>query len=164
MQDISIITAIDTNGLIGIDNHLPWQIKEDLQFFRETTMGHPVVMGKQTWLSIGKPLDGRVNIILTHDETFQIPGCVVLNSVSQVLSTFCNEEIFIIGGATIFEQFIPIANKIYLTRIEHSFKGDTYFPDVDWSEWKIAQYEKKLTDAGYWISLELWIRQSGFKP
>jgi dihydrofolate reductase len=158
LHNISIIAAIDSNGLIGKSNHLPWKIKEDLHFFRETTMGHIVVMGKRTWFSIGKPLDGRINIILTHDAEFSIPGCVVLNSVQQVLDYLQGNETFIIGGAHVFEQFILYADKIYLTRILHAFDGDTYFPELNWQEWIIKQYEQVTVESGYQLSLEKWER------
>ena len=158
MHNLSMIAALDRNGLIGKANHLPWQIQEDLQYFRETTMGHPVVMGKHTWLSIGKPLDGRINIILTHDINFRIPGCVVKNSIDQVLSSFREDEIFVIGGSGIFKQFIPFADKLYLTRINHVFEGDTYFPVVNWSEWIMNFYELKATESGYDIAFERWER------
>ncbi|MFO7660133.1 MAG: dihydrofolate reductase [Candidatus Cloacimonadaceae bacterium] len=159
MTRISIIVAMDRNGLIGNDNHLPWNIKEDLQYFRETTLGHPVVMGKSTWLSLGKPLDGRINIILTHDTTFQIPGCITVNSTEQLLADFPEQEVFIIGGAETFRHFLPLAQKIYLTRIDHAFAGDTYFPQPDWSEWEIVFYEQKSTASGYDISFEKWERK-----
>lgn len=163
MHNLSIIAALDNNNLIGNSNHLPWQIKEDLQFFRETTMGHPVVMGKKTWLSIGKPLDGRINIILTHDTSIEVPGCIVMNSVEQVLSNFLDAEIFVIGGANVFEQFLPYANKMYLTRIQHSFRGDTYFPSITWSDWEMVQYEQKDTESSYKISFEKWERKTNIK-
>lgn len=160
MYNISIIAALDINGLIGKANHLPWKIKEDLEYFRNTTMGHPVVMGKKTWLSIGKPLDGRINIILTRDINFSIPGCIIANSIQQVLEDFSDQELFVIGGEEVFRQFLPFTNKIYLSRIKQAFDGDTYFPEVDWSEWEIVFYEQKTTEAGYDISFEKWDRKN----
>ncbi len=159
MHIISIIVACDNNGLIGNSNHLPWHIKEDLHHFRETTMGHPIIMGKKTWLSIGKPLDGRLNIILTHDSDIKIDGCLVYNNIESILSDFRNQEIFVIGGASIFKLFLPVVSTIYLTRINHSFIGDTYFPDVNWLEWNIASYEKITSETGYPISFEKWDRK-----
>ena len=159
MTVISIIVAIDKNGLIGTENHLPWNIKEDLQYFRDITLGHPVVMGKKTWLSLGKPLEGRINIILTHDKSFQIPGCITVNSIEQILADFHDQEVFVIGGAETFRQFLPLAHMIYLTRIDHIFEGDTYFPVIDWSEWEIVFFEQKSTESGYNISFEHWKRK-----
>lgn len=158
MPQISIIAAIDKNGLIGKSNHLPWKIKEDLNHFREITMGHPVVMGKKTWLSIGRPLDGRINIILTHDKYFSIPGCIIVNSIEQILTAYTSQEIFVIGGAEVFKQFLPLTSKIYLTRILHEFEGDTYFPDVNWEDWQIISYEKQTSAEAYLLSFEVWQR------
>jgi len=121
-------------------------------------MGKMVVMGKNTWLSIGKPLDGRINIILTHDPVFRIPGCLVFNSVQQVLDNSLESEIFVIGGADVFAQFIPFADTIYLTRINHSFLGDTYFPALNWQEWQMKLYEQIVTEAGFQVSFERWER------
>jgi dihydrofolate reductase len=155
---ISIISAVDKNFLIGNSNHLPWQIKEDLQYFRQKTLGHPVIMGKQTWLSLGKPLDGRTNIILTHDRELGIPGCIVSHSISAALSAIGQEEVFVIGGANVFAQFLPIASRLYLTRINHAFTGDTYFPAINWSDWQISAYETATTSSGYDIAFEIWQR------
>jgi dihydrofolate reductase len=155
---ISIIAAVDSNMLIGKANHLPWNIPEDLHFFREITMGHPVVMGRNTWNSIGKPLDGRINIILTQDAKFNFPGCITVNSVKQVLLLYSEQEIFVIGGANVFEQFLPYSEYIYLTRIDHSFEGDTYFPTIKWEEWKLISYEQKPSVMGINLSFEKWER------
>jgi len=155
----SIIAAIDKNNLIGRDNRLPWNIPEDLQFFRSITMGHPVVMGKNTWLSIWKPLEGRVNIILTRETELNVPGCIVVNTLEQIMDDFNSEELFIIGGASVFKQFLPIAQKIYLTRILHEFQGDTYFPSVDWDMWEIVFFEQKQSVEGYQLNFEQWQRK-----
>jgi len=156
---ISIIAALDKNYLIGINNHLPWHIKEDLHHFRKLTYGHPVVMGKNTWMSLGKPLEGRTNIILTHDKDFHIDGCITLNSISELDNLFREEEIFVIGGANIFRQFLAIADRMYLTRIDHTFSGDTYFPDIDWQQWKLISFEQLTSEQGYKLAFEQWERQ-----
>lgn len=122
-------------------------------------MGHPVIMGKNTWLSIGKPLDGRLNIILTKDKSFQINGCLTVNSVEQVLTEYSDQEVFVIGGAETFRQFLPYTNIIYLTRIEHSFEGDVYFPEVNWDEWEIVSFEQKTSETGYKLSFEKWVKK-----
>jgi dihydrofolate reductase len=122
-------------------------------------MGHPVVMGKNTWLSIGKPLDGRINIILTHDLSFNIPGCLTANSIDEILTDYRDEKIFVIGGSEVFRQFIPLSQKMYLTRIIHSFEGDTYFPELDWSFWEMTFYEFNNSESGYQFSFEIWERK-----
>jgi dihydrofolate reductase len=123
-------------------------------------MGHPVIMGKNTWLSIGKPLDGRTNIILTHDLSFSIPGCLTANSIDEILTDYPDEEIFVIGGSEVFRQFIPLSKKIYLTRINHCFDGDTYFPELDWSLWEMTFYEFNDSESGYQFSFEIWERKT----
>jgi dihydrofolate reductase len=153
---ISIIAALDKNGVIGKNNHLPWNIREDLKHFREITMGHPVIMGRKTWMSIGKPLEGRTNIILTHDSGFSIPGCITVNSIQQVMNDFPDQDILVIGGAELFRQFIPLAGRIFLTRINHEFDGDTYFPDISWDNWLLVSYERKHSEEGYDLSFETW--------
>jgi dihydrofolate reductase len=122
-------------------------------------MGHPVVMGKNTWLSIGKPLDGRINIILTHDLSFNIPGCLTANSIDEILTDYRDEKIFVIGGSEVFRQFIPLSKKMYLTRIIHSFEGDTYFPELNWSFWEMTFYEFNNSESGYQFSFEIWERK-----
>jgi dihydrofolate reductase len=123
-------------------------------------MGHPVVMGKNTWLSIGKPLDGRINIILTHDLSFNIPGCLTANSIDEILTDYRDEKIFVIGGSEVFRQFIPLSQKMYLTRIIHSFEGDTYFPELNWSFWEMTFYEFNNSESGYQFSFEIWERKA----
>lgn len=123
-------------------------------------MGHPVVMGKNTWLSIGKPLDGRINIILTHDLSFNIPGCLTANSIDEILTDYRDEKIFVIGGSEVFRQFIPLSKKMYLTRIIHSFEGDTYFPELNWSFWEMTFYEFNNSESGYQFSFEIWERKA----
>lgn len=159
MKNISIIAAIDKNMLIGKDNRLPWLIPEDLQYFREVTLGHPIVMGRKTWNSLGKALDGRINIILTSDTQLNIPGCIIVNSIEQILSGYSEQEIFVIGGASIFKQFLPHADKLYLTRIENAFEGDTYFPPITWEDWELMFYEQKNSVTGYNLSFEKWVRK-----
>jgi dihydrofolate reductase len=119
-------------------------------------VGHPVVMGKNTWLSIGKPLEGRINIILTHDVSMVIPGCIISDAVASILQDYPNQEVFVIGGADVFRQFIPHADKIYLTKIQQEFEGDTYFPEVNWADWSMVSYELKSTEDSYQMSFEIW--------
>jgi dihydrofolate reductase len=159
LNTLSLITAFDLNYLIGNDNHLPWRISEDLQHFRSITMGHTVVMGKNTWISLGKPLEGRTNIILTHDTDYQIPGCLVYNSVEQVINGTQDDEVFIIGGSEVFKQFLPFANKMYITRIQHSFTGNKYFPPVNWQDWVMDSYELMKTQSGIDLAFEIWLKK-----
>lgn len=130
---ISIIVAMAQNRVIGKNNKMPWHISEDLRRFKRITTGHTVVMGRKTYASIGKPLPRRKNIVLTRDVHFSATGVDVIHSI-EALKEICSEqeEIFIIGGAEIYRQFLPLAEKIYLTLIKKDVEGDAYFPTVVW--------------------------------
>ncbi len=130
---ISIIAAIGSNRELGKNNKLLWHIKKDLQHFKTITNGHPVIMGRKTFESIGFPLPNRTNIIISRDKNYQAPtGVIVCNSLTQaiaVASAKDRQEIFIIGGASIYTQAINLADKLYLTLIDGTFEADVYFPD-----------------------------------
>lgn len=134
---ISIIAAIAKNGIIGKDNDLPWDLKEDMKRFKKITLGKPVIMGRKTFESIGKPLPKRENIVLTRKKELKFPGCKTFNSIEKVLQ-FVKDypEAMVIGGASIYKQFLPFAKKMYLTIIDKEFKGDTYFPTYNKNNWK----------------------------
>ncbi|MDN4072340.1 dihydrofolate reductase [Fictibacillus terranigra] len=134
---ISFVFAMDENRLIGNRNELPWYLPADLQYFKKVTMGKPIVMGRKTFDSIGKPLPGRENIILTRNESFQAEGCTIIHSVQQALERK-EEEVCVIGGAEVFSLFMPYVQRMYITKINESFQGDTYFPEIDESEWKLV--------------------------
>lgn len=126
-MNISIIAAIGKNRELGIDNKLIWDIPSDLKFFRKTTSGHTVLMGRKTYQSIGRPLPNRRNIVITRDKNLKIDGVEIYNDIETALKNI-NEDLFIIGGENIYSQFIDKANKLYLTEIEEEFDADTYFP------------------------------------
>lgn len=146
---ISLIWAMDENRVIGKDNQLPWHLPEDLKFFKRTTMGNPIAMGRKTHESIGRPLPGRENIIITRSGDYNSEGCTVLHSVEEFISyseTLAAAEIFVIGGAEIFHSIFPYADRLYITKIHHAFLGDTYFPDIDMDEWKQIFHEPGIKD------------------
>ncbi len=145
---ISIIAAIAENNVIGKDNKLIWHISEDLKRFKQITSGHPVIMGRKTYESLPfKPLPKRKNIILSSQKDLKYEGAVVLNSKDAVLEECRNEEeIFICGGAEIYKLFLPLAEKLYITKVHHNFEGDTFFPEIDFSEWKIENISQTFTD------------------
>jgi len=155
---LAIIAAMDRNGLIGKNNHLPWHIPEDLANFRKVTLDHNVIMGKNTWISLGKPLDRRTNIVLSRDPNFHPTGCVICHDITDALSFIGNQTSFIIGGASIFEQFLPIIGKLYLTRIDAVFEGDKYFPHIDLSLWKLDFYEALSSQSGVELNFEILTR------
>lgn len=137
---ISFLWAQDQTGVIGKNNQLPWRLPRDLKYFKETTMGHPIVMGRKTFESIGKALPGRINIILTRDRSFEAKDCLIFHSKDDLLQWIkeYNSEVFITGGSEIFRLFLDEVEKLYVTKIFHTFDGDVYFPDLDWSQWELV--------------------------
>ncbi|GIN56568.1 dihydrofolate reductase [Lederbergia ruris] len=145
---ISFLWAEDENRLIGKDNQLPWRLPADLKYFKETTMGHPIVMGRKTYESIGKPLPGRTNIVLTRNPSFKVDGCEVLHSKADFLSWAkkTDEEIFVIGGAEIYRLFIDEVDQLYVTKIFEQFEGDEYFPKINWENWQLVSKKPGIKD------------------
>ncbi len=134
---ISIIAAVADDMLIGRDNKLPWKLPADLEYFKKNTLGKPVIMGAKTFESIGRPLPNRKNIILSFHKDYSPEGCIVVTSIEDALKEVGeNEEVMIAGGASVYRQFLPLASKLYLTFIHHKFKGDAYFPELDFNQWK----------------------------
>lgn len=134
---ISLIVAMSQNRVIGRDNKMPWHLSADLKRFRAITMNSPILMGRKTFESIGKPLDGRTNLILSKNINYQPQGCLVFQSLESALNEAkkYGEEVFIIGGATLYEIALPLAKRLYLTDIQAEFEGDTFFPEFDVNEW-----------------------------
>jgi dihydrofolate reductase len=138
MTQLSLIVAMDENRLIGSGNGLPWRLPADLAFFKRTTMGKPIIMGRKTFDSIGRALPGRRNIVITRDPQFSAPDCEIAGDVDEALALCAQaDEIMLIGGASLYEQTLPRANCLYVTRIHHDFEGDTWFPEFDESEWRL---------------------------
>lgn len=134
---ISAILAMSENRVIGNNNKLPWHLPADLKHFKNLTMGHPILMGRKTYESIGRPLPGRSNIVITHDPNYQAPGCIVVQSIEDALAAAKDaDEIFIIGGAAIFQEMLSYVQRIYLTLIHQQINGDTFFPALDVNQWK----------------------------
>jgi dihydrofolate reductase len=146
---ISFILAMDDNRVIGKDNQLPWHLPEDLKFFKRVTMGHPIVMGRKTYDSIGRPLPGRENIIITRNPDYRNEDCTVFNTIAGFLA-YCKEkpeeEFFVIGGAEIFHQMMTNVNRLYITEIHEEFEGDTFFQEIDMESWNLISREKGLKD------------------
>ena len=133
---ISLVVAMDKNGLIGRNKQLPWRLPADLRYFKEITMGKPILMGRITYESIGRPLPGRKNIVLTRNADYTASGCIVAHSIEEALAAAGEEEVMIIGGANLYRQFLTRAKRIYLTEIDTKFDGDTYFPEIDKTCWR----------------------------
>jgi len=134
---ISLIVAMASNRVIGINGQMPWHLSSDLKKFKQITMGHPILMGRKTYESIGRPLPGRRNIIISRNSDYQITGCEVFNTIQAAIAS-CSEaeELFVIGGAAFYESMLPKADFIYLTKIQKKFVGDTYFPEINQQEWQ----------------------------
>ncbi|MBI4945575.1 MAG: dihydrofolate reductase [Bacteroidetes bacterium] len=161
---ISLIVAVSENNVIGKNNDLPWHLPTDMKYFRDVTMGHCVIMGRKNYDSIPlkyRPLDGRTNIVVTKQKDFKAEGCIVVNSIEEALKTAASSlkgednrnsslqgggQVFIIGGADIYRQTFDIADKIYYTKIHHSFDGDAFFPKLEESKWKLTSRKNMTTD------------------
>jgi len=137
MKIISIIVAIGRNREIGKNNDLLWHIPEDFRWFKKHTKGHTVVMGKKTWESLpNKPLPGRINIVISDDPEDNFDGCLMAGSIEDAINQMTDDqENFIIGGGSIYGQFMPFAHKFYLTRVHKNFDADTFFPEFDLDDW-----------------------------
>jgi dihydrofolate reductase len=134
IMNITIIAAVSSNGVIGINNTLPWSLPKDLKRFKSLTTGHTIVMGRKTFESIGKPLPNRRNIVITRDTNWCHEGVEVLNNILEI--TQLTEDVFIIGGSEIYKQSMGIADKLEITLIDKDFEGDTYFPEIEHLMWK----------------------------
>jgi dihydrofolate reductase len=143
-MSISIIVAMAKNRTIGINNTLPWRCPEDLKHFKALTMGHHMIMGRKTFDSIGKPLPGRTTVVVTRNRELKLEGCIIVHSLHEAISA-CgdDEEIFIVGGAELYAQALPLANTLYITEILQDTEGDAHFPVFDKTAWTEVMREKR---------------------
>jgi len=165
-MNISLIWGMDKNRLIGCNNALPWHLPADMQWFRQQTIGKPILMGRKTYESIGRPLPKRLNLILTRQQGLDIDGCTVVHSLEEAKEAAKHDaqdvknadEIMVMGGAEIYQMMLPHAKRLYITRIDAEFEGDTWFPEVDLSIWKLVHQEKRLPDEKniYAYCFEIW--------
>jgi dihydrofolate reductase len=140
---VTLILARARNGVIGAGGGLPWHLPEDLAFFKRTTMGHPIVMGRKTWESIGRPLPGRRSVVVTRDRGFSATGAEVVHSLDEAIALCCTaEEIFVIGGAHLYAVALPRADRLLLTEIHADFEGDTFLPAPSADTWAEASREE----------------------
>lgn len=146
---ISAIVAMSENRVIGDDNQLPWHLPADLKHFKTITSGHPILMGRKTYESIGRPLPNRTNIIITRNPEFKAEGCIVIQSLDEAIRYAAEsncDEIFIIGGAEVYKQLLPHIKRIYLTIVHENFDGDAFFPELNLAEWKENKRERHDAD------------------
>ena len=146
---ISLIVAISKNRVIGIDNQIPWYLPADLKYFKRTTLGHHILMGRKSYLSIGKPLPRRTNLVLTRNAFFTAAGIQVIHSIEggiELAKAAGEDELFIIGGGEIYRQSMELVDRMYITEVDIETEGDTFFPEIDESQWKLSSEEYHEAD------------------
>lgn len=145
---LSLIWAMAENGTIGIDNRLPWHLPADLKRFRAITSGRAILMGRRTFESFPRPLPDRLHVIITRDQKYRAPvGCIVVHSLSEALRVVeGGEEAFVIGGASLYRQTLPLADRLYVTLVHAAVPGDTGFPALDWTGWRELEREDHAAD------------------
>jgi dihydrofolate reductase len=146
---ISCIVATAADGVIGKDNNIPWYLPADLKYFKQVTTGHHVIMGRNCYVSIGRPLPNRTNIIISRDPFFISSNCLIARSIKQALEMAFNngeEEAFIIGGGMIYDQTQDLWDRLYLTEVDLKVEGDVFFPKINFNEWRLSSEQKHLKD------------------
>ena len=156
---IYLIAAVAKNGVIGANGKLPWHLPEDLRHFKKLTLGHPVIMGRRTWESLGKPLPGRENIVVSRKSGFAAPGASVAASLEAAVALCTGEAVaFVIGGAEIYAAALPLADGLVLTEIQQDYDGDTRFPAWNRDAWRATQKETHTSDEGVRFDFVLYER------
>lgn len=145
-MEICIIVAAAENNIIGANNDLIWHLPADLKHFKKITSGYPIIMGRKTYDSIGRPLPNRTNIVISRNSTLKIEGVIVVSSMEEALKLVDSDKCFIIGGGKIYADYLDMANTVYLTRIHQSFEGDTSFPVLSPEKWTMVENEKGTLD------------------
>lgn len=147
---VTVIAAVAANRVIGKDNALPWRLREDLQRFRRLTTGHTIVMGRKTFESLGRLLPERTHVVVSRSRAYTPTGCLVASSLDEALEGCAGlDEVFVIGGAEIYRQALPLANRLQLTEIHSDFAGDAFFPEMNRAEWHETSRECHQADAGF---------------
>jgi len=153
---LSLIAAVSENNVIGAGNSLVWKLRDDTAFFMRTTLGHTVIMGRKTFDSMGKPLRDRRNLIISQNSHLVIPGAEVFTSLAAAIEAsnasgnvedLKNSDIFVIGGEAIYREALPLANRVYMTRIHSHVEGDAFFPEVDWKDWEVVSSREAEADS-----------------
>lgn len=150
MPLVSLIAAVARDGTIGANNSIPWRIRGEQKYFRAVTTSHPIIMGRKTHESIGRPLPDRRNIVVTRNPGYRAEGCEVFTSLERALAA-CQgvDEVFVIGGGELYRESLPIADRLYLTEIHADFAGDTHFPDFDRTRWISVSRERHQSENGW---------------
>jgi dihydrofolate reductase len=160
---ISFIVAVSENHVIGKNNQLPWRLPTDMKYFKNITWAMPVIMGRKSFESLGEPLTGRANIVITRKTDWKAEGAEVVHSIDEAIIAAKKtdaKEIFIIGGGEIFQSALPSADRIYMTLVHGNFEGDAFFPQINWDEWKLVSNRDCEADEknAYALSFQVWER------
>jgi len=160
MTQLSIIVAVAHDGVIGVNNTLPWHLPEDLKRFRALTMGHHIIMGRKTYDSLGRLLPGRTTVIVTRNENYKVEGALVANSLEAAIALCKNDdEVFLIGGAELYQAGLKLAHKLYITEIELNVIGDAFFPALIAEEWQETEREAHTSEKGLNFNYVTYIRK-----
>lgn len=160
-MSLSVIAAVARNGVIGLENTLPWHLSEDLKRFKSLTMGHHIIMGRKTYESLGRLLPGRTTVIVTRNPAYQIPDALMASSLREAVA-LCkgDDEPFMIGGAQLYQDAITLADKLYITQIEQDYAGDAYFPPFDLTQWKETARQSGTSATGLPYAFVDYVRAS----
>lgn len=162
-KHMTLVAAMARNGAIGIEGEMPWHLPRELGHFKQTTMGKPIVMGRKTWESIGRPLPGRQNIVITRNSAYEAPGCVLASSVLEATGLAIGSEIMIIGGGQLYQQCLAFADRMILTVVDCEPEADTWFPDWKVEDWQQVASRQETTDDRnpYAYEVQEWVRKTG---
>jgi dihydrofolate reductase len=162
MSKLSLIAAVAENGVIGLDNALPWHLPEDLKRFRALTTGHHIIMGRKTYESLNRLLPDRTTVIVTRNPHYEVPGALIANSLEAAIAQCSGDpEIFLIGGAELYKDGLDKADKLYLTEVHQAFDGDAYFPQWDRQQWHESSRERHTSIKGLPFSYATYERGAG---
>jgi dihydrofolate reductase len=162
MAKLSVIVAIAKDGVIGVNNTLPWHLPEDLKRFRALTMGHHIIMGRKTYDSLGRLLPGRTTVIVTRNRDYQMEGALIANSLKQAIA-LCHhdDEVFLIGGAELYQAGLDLADKLYITEIDLAVAGDAHFPPLDMEQWQETTREAHVSEKDLKFNYLTYERKEG---
>ena len=159
-QNLSLIVATSKNGVIGINNTLPWHLPEDLKRFRALTTGHHIIMGRKTYESLGRLLPNRTTIIVTRNTDYKVDGALIAHSLEAAI-LLCNDdpEPFLIGGAELYKTGLSFVNKIYITEVQAEYTGDAFLPEIDWNHWQLDEKKDHVSSNGLQFSDLIYLRK-----